>query len=179
MLIDYLPEIMQEIREIKVTIAAQQPEFVKVWNETHHALLDQFVCTATENGIARWEKILSIIPKGSQSLDTRRFRILTRLNEKLPYTAKTLAQQLESLCGKNGFSLTLNHDNYAVFVMVNLIAKNNFEDVRRLLNGVVPANMTIDLKQKYNDHMDVALITHKSLSRYSYYNLRNEVLTNA
>jgi hypothetical protein len=175
-LIDYLPDVLKEVRELKLILQSEQVEVESLWDALEKALNDQFVLDSTENGVLRWEKILKITPKATDSLDARKFRILTRLNEQLPYTMAILKQQLNALCGSDGYSIKLYNDTYTLEVKVNLTAKSNFEDVSALLHRTVPANIVIDLKLLCNQHLTLAQFTHEQLHAYTHNQLRNEVL---
>lgn len=175
-LIDYLPQVLKEVRELKLIFQSEQTEIADLWGSIDNALNDQFVIDATEYGVSRWEKILGIIPKATETLDARKFRILTRSNEQLPYTIRTLKQQLEALYGKDDYSVELYNDVYTIEVKVNLIAKNNFDDVAALLHRVIPANMIIDLKLIYNQQSTLSQFTHGQLQAYTHNQLRSEVL---
>lgn len=175
-MIDYLPQVLKEVRELKAIVEAEEPEIIDLWTALENVLNDQFIDDATENGVNRLEKILRIIPKATESLDVRKFRILTRFNEQLPYTFRTLQHQLETLCGANGFSLTLNNTDYTLKVRVELGVKGKFNEVDSLLKRTVPANMIIDLSLLYNQHSTLAGFTHSQLSGYTHEQLRNEVI---
>lgn len=177
LLIDYLPDAIGRMREIRMVMAEEQPELEAVWQGAQGALNDQFVQSATANGVARWERILHIAPKGTEDLDARKFRILTRLNEQLPYTTRTLEGQLMTLCGEDGYSVEVRGAEYTLIIRIALTAKSNFEDVEKLLHRVVPANMLIDLALKYNQYLTLKSFTHAQLARYTHKELRNEVLT--
>ena len=74
-LIDYLPQVLKEVRELKLLLQSEQVEIANLWGSIDNALNDQFVIDATEYGVKRWEKILGIIPKATEPLDARKFRI--------------------------------------------------------------------------------------------------------
>lgn len=169
--------MLKKVRELKLLLQSEQVEIANLWGSIDNALNDQFLIDATEYGVGRWEKILGITPKATEQLDARKFRILTRLNEQLPYTMRELKRQLEALCGKDGYSIELYNDAYTIEVKVNLIAKSNFDDVASLLQRVVPANMVIDLSLLYNQHLTLEQFTHEQLSQYTHYQLRNEVIS--
>lgn len=176
-LIRYLPEILQEVREFRSLAAAENPEIEKLWTCLEDALNDQFVGSATTYGIKRWESILKIMPKATDSPDERRFRILTRLNEQLPYSWRMLVHQLTTLCGSEGYSIELKNNEYTLIVKVALTAKANFDDVGDLLGRIVPANLVIDLSLKYNQHELIGGFTHEQLAAYTHQELREEVIT--
>ena len=92
-IIDYLPPYLTVYKEIKAIMEAEQPEFEIVWPQAENVLNDQFVSDSSTIGIERMEKILGIIPKKTDTLDERKFRILVKLNEQLPYTLPVLEQQ--------------------------------------------------------------------------------------
>ena len=177
MIIDYLPGVLKEIRELQTITDTEQFEIQEFWDSVDAAMNDQYINTATEYGISRWEKIMKISPKATDSLNDRRFRILARLNAQLPYTFTKLKQQLASLCGSTGYSMTLQNDEYTLIVKVELTAKNNFADVDKLLKAVCPANMIIDLTLMYNQHSTLSQFTHAQLSHYTHDQLRNEVIS--
>ena len=78
------------------------------------AFNDQFVNSATVNGVERWEKSWESKPKGTDTLDARKFRILSRLNEQLPYTLPVLKSMLQSLCGEDGYSVEVQNELYTL-----------------------------------------------------------------
>ena len=98
-LIDYLPYAVRDFKEYEGIMESEQPEFDQAWGNADDLLNNQFISTAGNVGLSRWEKILEITPKGTDSLEDRRFRILTRINEELPYTLPQLRNILETLCG--------------------------------------------------------------------------------
>ena len=150
-LIDYLPPIVKEVQEYQAILNnGEQIEISALWDAIDAVFNDQFVSAATQNGVQRWEVVLGINPKGTESLDARKFRILSRLNEQLPYTLPVLRNMLQTLCGEDGYSVEVENEHYALHVKIALIAKSNFEDVRELLSKVVPANMSITVALKYN-----------------------------
>jgi hypothetical protein len=175
-LIDYLPRFLQEIREYKALTDTEQPEMTLLWDELDDVQKDQFVVTATINGVSRWEAVLNIKPKASDSLEDRKFRIMTRLNEQIPYTITGLRKQMETLCGAGNYEILLDNGAYTLSVKVGLAAKNNYDDVDAMVNRMVPANLLVDISLKYNQHVTLEEYTHQQLASYTHYKLRNEVL---
>jgi hypothetical protein len=175
-IIDYLPGVLKEVREFKAINTAENPELSSLWDAIEDVFSDQFVNDATENGVKRWESSLEISPKGTDALDVRKFRIISRLNEQLPYTYAKLKQQLETLCGESGYSIALLNNEYKLIVRVELSVRGKFTEVGSLLNRTVPANLVIDLSLMYNQHSAFSNFTHSQLSNYTHYLLRNEVI---
>lgn len=176
-LINYLPYVVRDYDVFKAMMEAEQPEFESAWASVNDLMNNQFISTAGNMGLSRWEQILEITPKGTDTLDDRRFRILTRINEELPYTLPQLRVILETLCGDGNYSATVEEGTYILVVKIGLAAKKNFSDVEALLQRVIPANMVVDLSQLYNTHIELGRFTHAQLATFTHDHLRNEVMT--
>lgn len=175
-LTDYLPDILKPVRELKAACAGQQGALEQVWAAAEAALDDQFIRDAAEHGIARRERLLGILPKGTDTLEDRRFRVRARMNETLPYTLPALREMLAALCGDEGYTAELGRGDYTLTVRVALAAKSNYGDVAELLERVTPVNLAIDLSLMYNRHETLSRFTHAQLAAHTYEELRNEVL---
>lgn len=173
-LINYLPYVVRDYAEFQGIMGAEQPEFENAWAAVDDLLANQFINTAGNLGLSRWEEILGITPKGTDTLDDRRFRILARLNEELPYTLPQLRIILESLCGAGNYSADVT--DYTLLVKVGVAAKKNFEVVQTLLERVAPVNLVIVVQQLFNTHGAVAGFTHAQLAWYTHYEVRTEEL---
>jgi hypothetical protein len=176
-LIEYLPGVLREVKEFKSLSAAENPEAITLWEELENVLDDQFVNESTLNGVKRWESMLGVKALDTDVLSDRRFRILSRLNEQLPYTYKNLDAQLALLCGVNGYKLILDNSAYALTVKVALTAKKKFTEVGNLLDRVVPCNIIISLLLLYNQWQTLEQYTWQHLEQYTWEQLREEVLS--
>lgn len=177
-LLSYQSKIIQQIREFKVLSEVENPKLTYVWQAVEDAINDQFATTLTDNGCKRWESIMEINAKDTDDLDYRRFRILSKLNEQLPYTYRMLELQLRTLCGDDGYTLVLRNNEYTLVVKIALTSKNKYSDVESTLRKYVPANIVIDVSLMYNTHEVIATFTHEQLAKYSQHELREEVITN-
>ena len=175
-LIDYLPTFEKNIKEFDVILTkAEDPEMLSAWNSANDLMNDQFIADATENGVSRMEKILKIIPKATETLDSRKFTLLTRMSEQPPFTITALERQLKTLCGEGNYEVTRNVADKILHVRIALVARSNFNDVALLLERIVPANMVIDLSLKYKQHEAITKYTHEELQKFTHEQLRNEV----
>lgn len=174
-LIDYLPPFMQEYRELAVIMETEQSEIDLLWIATEGVFADQFIQDATENGVKRWESILGISPKGTDTLDERKFRILAKMNQELPYTLRKLEYVLTNLCGADGFFIEVFAAEYHVEVKLAVGNHNNYSEVENILNKMIPANMTRHVELMYNTNNILSQFTHAQLATYTHEQLRNEV----
>lgn len=170
------PPILQEIKEFRKIAEIENPILEKLLKEIEKIVDDQFIQTATEKGIARREKLLGIAPFFDDTLETRRFRVQGLWNEKLPYTYRVLLERLDSLCGSDGYVISLNAEEYSLNIKVELTKKRMFDEVVKITRQMVPANIVVTVELRYNQHNTLAKFTHDQLRQYTHYQLRNEVI---
>lgn len=175
-LIDYLPPVLQQTREMQAVMEGEQPAVAGLWEAWKTVLDALFVRYANEQGLARWERMLGIRPRGTDSMEVRRVAVLARLNEQLPFTERTLRLMLDGVCGPGGYTLEIIYREYRVFVRVHLWEKRAVDEAAALLGRVVPANMVIDLGLRYNTHRMLRPRLHRMLRGTTHRALREEVL---
>lgn len=173
---DYLPEILLKTYEFPLLCDTEQPEFDRLSAAADETLSDQFVETAGERGLARYEQIFGITPMDTDTLDERRFKVLAKINAQLPFSVRRLRQQLATLCGDDGYKLELDGGKYTLTVKVALTAKRNQQAVEELLADIVPANMVCTTSLLYNQHADLTRFTHAQLALLTHFEIREEVL---
>ena len=169
------PEAVGKIKEIKAIY--NMNDVVNPMTDAENLEKDLFTGTATEEGIARREKLFGVIPKDTDSLEDRRYRILLKENSEIPYTINSLKNKLETLCGEDGVAIELTEDT--ITVKVALTRKGMYEDTAKMLEEIVPLNIIVDCLQMYNSYSDISNITYGGLAEKTYGQIRNEVLSNA
>jgi len=153
---------------------AEQLEILDFFKAIEILLDNQFIQTLTEYGVGRWEKMLDIAPKATWTLDERRFAVLLRLAESLPYTFRALERMLGELCGNDGYSLDLN--GYSLGVKIALTAKNKVDEVRAMLRRVCPANLAIEVALLYNTWEHLKTKTWEHLKTKTWRDIKGEAL---
>lgn len=175
-LIEYLPEYMREYKEMKQIMEVEQGQTGVLWEAVERLLKEAFVCDESEVGAARWEAILDIRPKDTDSLEVRNFRIKGRLNEDLPYTVRTLKQVLTALCGEDGFHMEVYPEDYTLKIEVSLTSKKLLWEVCSLAERMTPLNLLLEVTLMYNTHEMLCPYTHLFLKSCRHEELREEVL---
>lgn len=146
-LVSYLPPFVAEYKETNITLTAENPEFALVWKAADRALKNEFIATADEYGISRFEKLLGIWPSEEDTLEGRRSRVQSRWFSRLPYTLRILIQKLTVLCGHEGFRLM--HDfgaGYSLTLETGLGLYGQVEELEDMLDTLLPCNMTAGIK---------------------------------
>lgn len=142
-LIDYLPNVIKNVREYQALTHTEQPEIFKLFEEIQTALNNEFVLTSTEYGLRRWETILGIIPNpASETIQFRRNRILLRIQTFLPFTERWLKQKIDELFTVGDVVFSVDYNHYKVNAMINQADMNLLNEVKLLFKKVIPANMT-------------------------------------
>lgn len=173
---DYLPPILLKTYEFPLLCETEQPEIDRLHDAADAVLDAQFISTAGETAIARYEKIFGITPMDTDTLDERRFKVLIRINTQLPFSVRRLRQQLATLCGEDGYKLEVSGGKYTLSVKVALTAKRNQQAVEELLADIVPANMVCTTSLLYNQHADLTRFTRAQLALLTHFEIREEVL---
>ena len=148
-LVSYLPPFIAEFREINSTLTAENPEFKIVWEAADRVLKNEFIATADEYGISRFERILKIYPSTEDTLESRRARVQARWFASLPYTWRMLLEKLISICGENGFTISKDFLFYKINLEVNLDIFGQAEELERLIEVMTPCNMVFDAQNKF------------------------------
>lgn len=143
-LVSYLPPFMADFKEISVTLEAENPEFVLVWKAADRVLQNEFIESADEYGISRFEKILNILPSTEDTLESRRANIKAVWFSKLPYTIRTLANSIEQLCG-NDFEIKRENGLYTIYIKTHLRERGRIKKLKEFLDSTIPANIIINL----------------------------------
>lgn len=175
-LIDYLPEVLKTYKEFIELMRVEQPQIEALWDACDSLMNEGFLDTETEVGAAKWESILDIKPKNTDSLEIRNFRIHGRLVEDLPYTERTFCKQLAVLCGEDGYSCKLDYDKFSLQIKVALTSKKLKDEVQSLAERIVPQNYILDIDLMYNTHRIIREcgFTHRQLSAYTHKQIRDE-----
>lgn len=172
---DYWPLVIKRILEFEKIADAENPEINNLWAAHKNVLDNQFIKTLTEEGCKRWENILSILPMGTDTLDDRRFRILTRINAELPFSFRQLENMLYTLCGDD-YTCELINSDYKLVVRLALNIRKQYNEVDNLLKKVVPANLIVDLSLLWNQYLILEPFTYGDLEEYTHQQLREDKL---
>lgn len=142
----YLPEYLKGYREIANTLKAENPEFKLLWENVDRLLRNCFIDTADEYGISRMEKLIGIVLSDLDTLETRRIRVQTLWWNPLPYTIRAFIKKLADLCKEGSFEVDKSRlEEYFLGIRTHLWQYGEVDSLRRLVNGMVPANMRVEI----------------------------------
>ena len=142
-LVSYLPPFMADFKEVAVTLEAENPEFKIIWDAANQVLYNEFIATADEYGISRFEAILKILPSKEDTLESRRARVQARRFNAIPYTMKALISKLIALCGDNNFTITKQFDFYRLELETHLELYGQVDELEYIINTMLPCNIVV------------------------------------
>lgn len=121
--------------------------------------------------IARWEQMLELVPLSTDTEGDRRFKVKTRLLEKLPYSYRVIVNRLETLC-PYGYEITINEDRTSILLKLAIKNKNMLNDAKKFLERILPLNMTYDADLLYTQYYKLEEYTYGQLGAYAHYQIR-------
>ena len=140
-LLEYLPDFMQEYREIRQIMKSEEPEFKTLWDLFKKVFNNQFIQYCDEDGISKFEEMLNLHRYENDTLEIRIFRVLTYWNDQIPYTWKVLTQRLNQLCGVGNYELKPNFNNYELGITTKFDDSRKYDELNNMLKMILPANL--------------------------------------
>lgn len=147
-LINYLPYQVREFEQYQGITVGEQPEFELAWNYWQEVFDNQYIDTAGDYGLSRWEKMLGITPKATDTLEARRIRIKTRLNNFTPYTFRVFMRMMKFLADGEPFEVYLDPGTYLLRLILQWGAQGKIESLEWLIQEIIPENIAIDAKNE-------------------------------
>ena len=89
-----LPDFMQEYKEIQAIFDVENIDLTKLWNEIRRSFNNSFIFSTDVIGISKFERMMKIYPKATDSLKDRQLRVYIKWNATLPYTWRWLEEFL-------------------------------------------------------------------------------------
>ncbi len=140
-LLSYLPDFMQEYREIRRIMESEEPEFKILWNLFKKVFNNQFIQYCDEDGISKFEEMLGLHRYENDTLEIRIFRVLTYWNDQIPYTWRVLVNRMNQLCGIGNYELKPNFNNYELGVTTKFDDSKKYDELNNMLKTILPANL--------------------------------------
>lgn len=142
-LIEHLPPYEQNYREIREITKVENPEFQLAVDESEIIKNNQFIETSNLEGIARFEKLLKIIPSSDDTLESRISRVLTRWNDVIPYAYRAFIQKMMVLCDGINFTIDKKFHEYKMDIITHLEMSGQVDELQNLLGYIIPTNIEI------------------------------------
>ena len=113
----------------------------KVNTELERLDEDNYFDNTSESRIKRWEKILGLTPRDTDTLDDRRFAVHSRVIDKLPYTYRVIERELKALAADAVFTRWWGEHGAEAKVQIGLSSTSKLADIDALLDKKLPADV--------------------------------------
>jgi len=141
-MLQYLPEFYREIQDFAEIDKTESVELDDLETAIQRAFDNQFVMTADVEAVKRREKMLGIqADPATETLEFRRKRLINRYSTKPPFTRRYLQEQLDALVGPGMTIVSVDVQNFILYVTANIENAKVFREVIHTVETVKPANM--------------------------------------
>lgn len=138
----YLPGFLRRYRELDKLLAAEQPEFQSVVDDCEKSLDNLFILTADDTALTRFENLLGIYPLKSDSLDSRKARVMIHWVDLTPYTLRTLKDKIINIQTNKNVDIYFSNP-YEITIVTRLEKHGQVDSLAYLLNAVLPVNLAL------------------------------------
>lgn len=148
-LYDNLPYFMQQYKEIQAIFDIENIDLTKLWNEIKRGFDNSFIFSTDVLGISKFEKMIGIYPKSTDSLKDRQLRVYIKWNATLPYTWRWLEEFLVTYYQNVETKAipVLFNDKYEL--NIRLEKQKEFDDfdysIYSELRPIIPANLGLKI----------------------------------
>jgi hypothetical protein len=149
-LLKYLPDYMQEYREIQVILNSEKGIVEQLWKDFIQGFKNNFINYADETGIELFENMMGIKPNINDSLEVRRENILIKWNSQPPYTWWFLKRFLNSILGEGTNEPIRDLSIQELRIITHITTIGTISSLYDTLRYMIPANMTLIFDNKLN-----------------------------
>lgn len=168
------PEIITMIPDISRIYSINEKQGADLENAIEKMDKNIFLDQMDIDMIARWERMLKIVPLDDDTVEDRRFRVKAKVMEKLPYSLRVILHKLDILCPE-GYVVEISLDRTEMSVKLTLRSKKMIDDVGDMMEEYLPLNMIYKVSIIWNQHQTLARFTHKQLASRTHKQIREEV----
>lgn len=145
-LLSYWMPLLRQLKEFKEIAKTEEPELRYILEAIDRTLNNMYIESADEVGIKRFEDMMGIYPDEGATLDSRKFAVLAKWNDKVPYTDKELYNRMISLCGdESKFTIVERYSEYAIDIYTHLGVAGAYDSIAQLLKDMLPCNIVLNL----------------------------------
>lgn len=174
-LLSYWMPVLRQLKEFKEIAKTEEPELRYILEACDRTLNNFFISTADEYGISRFESMMGIFPDEGEDLETRRFNVLVKWNDKVPYTDGELYDRLLSLCGEGKFTITPQYEDYKIGITTEVGIKGAFDTISSLITDMLPCNLELTLKNILKAQKSTPLGFGVAISTAMSYQITNDI----
>lgn len=139
----YLPEFVSNIKEFQELDKTCSVEIDKLRNKLQQLQDNQFIETANEEGLRKYEQLLNL--NSTNNVELRRFNILNKYNSTIPFSMMWLRNTLNTTVGRGDFLMELDNTKCVLTIGVVKNKEHLIEVLKKDLRKKIPANMVLNI----------------------------------
>lgn len=147
-LTDLLPDYYDGIYEMHELTSVEQPQLDELQRIVDRVEANEFISIADSQGLSIFEEMYGLKADNSDSLEMRRFRLLTFLSMYRPYTMRYLREVLLSLDPKS--TIKLINDKYQLVINTRLEKQGEMAQLDTFLAQILPANLVLEMSNNFS-----------------------------
>lgn len=147
-LIDYYPPVIAAIKDMQEIVKGQQPLIDELWDAVSFVTENQFIDTATEEGVEEWEAELGITPAAFDTFEVRKKRLKNRWVPDNRFTCIWLYNWLKRVSGREDIKEPSVED---YVLTIRLPAVVDYLSIFKELERYKPANIGINAQISADD----------------------------
>lgn len=167
-LIEHLPDHLRHDPLIITLQNAYEDELSRLIDIRSNLLDQMFIETATELGLAYWERMLAVHNKSNDIVERRR-ELLAKIRSRQTSTVQVISSLVELFTGYKP-SIAINHENYSYSITIHgyTEAPPNFIELVQAIDKINPSHLGITWRFGYNTHeyLGVDFNSNKTLEDY-------------
>ena len=165
------PEIIIQIPDIKQVYKAVDKQIEKLTAAVDQMEKDIFLESMGEEKIKAWEKMLRIKPLDDDTLSDRRFRIQSKVLEKLPYSYRVVVRKLQALVPDK---ISIERKDEYIAVKLAIALKSKTKDIAELFDTILPLNMVYEVIVMYHTYkfIENKRMTYGQMQGFTYLDLK-------
>ena len=167
-----LPSALVGIPDLEQLYDSADSQIEKLNEEIEQMDEDVYFDNMSEQRVKRWETMLSITPKDSDTLDERRFAVQSRVVDKLPYSYRIILSDLHAL--DPYATMEIDWETLKVSVGVALISQSMAGDIQTLLEKKLPLNMLYEIFIIWNRWQSIKNKTWGQIKTKTWYDIKAE-----
>lgn len=139
------PTVITNIKEIKAIYEKNETQGQQLKEAIQKVEANLSIDTATDELLTKWEQILGIQKLDIDSLEERRFRVKSKVFQKLPYSIRVVRKKLETLCGVGESTLSVDYEKEEVLCQLHYVPTPFYRVIEQYLEDVIPMNLVISI----------------------------------
>jgi hypothetical protein len=171
---DYLPDILRDTKEFQNLAKVEGEILFQERLAKEELIQDQWIQTASWDGLLRRAKMLGIAQNAEESLEELRQRVLLRWNGRCPYTYIILLEWLDGCCGAGNYMEELSYAEYTLKIVLELRVKKLQKEIYDIVRYMIPANMILKVLIQYNRYGDIRKMTYGELRKWKHSEIKEE-----